>query len=567
MALGVDPLLVQHDEFLRDLADGGTDLALGLGEVAATEAVQRRCLATDVLPERVDLVRRHVQLVAALVRHEQVVAFDATDRAFDHAFVLADAVLVVHDVVAGLEVLERGRALALAGAGLAVGTPATRQVGLGDDGELGVGHGAPAVQRGHRDVAAGSTQIGAVAGDRELEVLVEQDLAQPLGRPGAVGSHRDRESVGEEAAESVGQSGAVAADRAPPGRLHERGVGRLGRGVDRPEAGVAAGEQVVGRSVQPRELLVGVACPGRRQGFRQVVLLGEQVGRPVAHAAWFDQDRLGLGREHIGQQHVLVDEPRHPRLHAVEVRALRQPLPLFPAPRLRADQGRGPVAHVVGRHQFSGGEDQRLVEVGDRPLVVDAERGEAVDLVAPQVDADRCVGRRRVHVDDRSTPRELAPVLDELFAAVPELHELSAELVGVDDRVLAHRDRLDLGGAGPELLQECPHAGHDDLRAAGAVAEPPQHLQPCAHGLDRRAHAFERERLPGREVGDLVVADVLAQVVVQLSGHGAGGAGDDERPVVGQVREGGDRDRPRHLDDREARLWVGQRSRQARFVT
>ena len=64
---GVDPLLVQHDEFLGDLAHGAAHPRLGLGEVGAAEAVQRRRLAADVLAQRVDLIAGHVQLVAALV--------------------------------------------------------------------------------------------------------------------------------------------------------------------------------------------------------------------------------------------------------------------------------------------------------------------------------------------------------------------------------------------------------------------------------------------------------------------------------------------------------------------
>ena len=74
-----------------------------------------------------------------------------------------------------------------------------------------------------------------------------------------------------------------------------------------------------------------------------------------------------------------------------------------------------------------------LVEVADRALVVDAERREPVDLVAPQVDADRGVGGGREHVDDRAATGELAAVLDELLAAVAELDEATAEVVGVDD--------------------------------------------------------------------------------------------------------------------------------------
>ena len=160
VALGVDALLVEHDEFLGDLAHRRADLALGLREVGAAEAVQLRCLAADVLAQRVDLVGRHVELVAALVRDQQVVALDAADRPLDHALVLADTVLVVHDVVAGLEVLERRRRLALLLAHGAVGAASAGEIALGDDRHLGVRQGAATVQRSDGDAAAG-LQVGA----------------------------------------------------------------------------------------------------------------------------------------------------------------------------------------------------------------------------------------------------------------------------------------------------------------------------------------------------------------------------------------------------------------------
>ena len=201
VADGVDPGLVQHDQFLGDLTNGGADLALRLREIAATETVQGRCLAADVLPQGVDLVGRHVQLVAALVGDQQVVAFDPADRALDHAFVVPDTVLVVHDVVAGLEVLEGGGSLAARWTRLAVCSSAPGEIALGDHGDLGVRHGAAAMDRCDDDRPAGSGR-GTVAGDGEVEPLVEQDLVQPIGRPGAVGCDRDREAL----ADQVGQA-------------------------------------------------------------------------------------------------------------------------------------------------------------------------------------------------------------------------------------------------------------------------------------------------------------------------------------------------------------------------
>ena len=197
VADGVDPGLVQHDQFLGDLTNRRADLALRLGEIAAAETVQGRRLAADVLPQGVDLVGRHVQLVAALVGDQQIVALDPADRALDHAFVVPDTVLVVHDVVAGLEVLEGGGSLATRWTRLAVCSPAPGEIAFCDHGDLGVRHGAAAMDRCDDDRPAGSGR-GTVAGDGEVEPLVEQDLVQPIGRPGAVGCDRDREALADQ---------------------------------------------------------------------------------------------------------------------------------------------------------------------------------------------------------------------------------------------------------------------------------------------------------------------------------------------------------------------------------
>ena len=113
--------------------------------------------------------------------------------------------------------------------------------------------------------------------------------------------------------------------------------------------------------------------------------------------------------------------------------ALGEALPLLAAPRLGGDEAARPLAHGLVGQQLAGREDLHLVEVGDRALVVDAERRQAVDLVAPQVDAHRHVAGGGEHVDDRAAPGDLAAVLDQLLAAVPERHQPAHQVVGIDD--------------------------------------------------------------------------------------------------------------------------------------
>ena len=84
--------------------------------------------------------------------------------------------------------------------------------------------------------------------------------------------------------------------------------------------------------------------------------------------------------------------------------SLRKPFPLFTTPRFGGDERRRPVAHVIGRHQLAGREDHCLCQVSKRTLIVDAKRGQSVDLVSPQVDTDRGVSSRWVYVDDRAAP-------------------------------------------------------------------------------------------------------------------------------------------------------------------
>src|SRR5690606_5938968 len=66
--------------------------------------------------------------------------------------------------------------------------------------------------------------------------------------------------------------------------------------------------------------------------------------------------------------------------------------------------------------------------------------------------------------------------------------------------------------------------------------------------------------------GHLVGADELAEIVVQLAGHRAGGGRDHERRVRREMRQRGDRERPRNLVDRQAGRRVAERANEPGLI-
>ena len=281
--------------------------------------------------------------------------------------------------------------------------------------------------------------------------------------------------------------------------------------------------------MQAGERSVGVAGPGRGEGACEIIFFRDQVGGPIAHTAWLDEDDLRIVGEHVGEQEIFVDEPGQPALHSIERGTFGEPLPLFTAPWLGFDEFRGALADVVGDDEFSRWEDDDLVQVVCRTLIVDTELRQPVDFVSPEVDSDRGVSGRRIDVDDCPALRELAAVLDQPFAPVPELDKPSRQLFGVDFRPWPDNYRIDGCGTRAELLKERSDAGNDDCGASIWVAQPPEHFEALAHCFDAGADAFEGQGFPSWELHDFALGEELAEVVNELAGHRAGGATDHER--------------------------------------
>ncbi len=256
-------------------------------------------------------------------------------------------------------------------------------------------------------------------------------------------------------------------------------------------------------------------APRDGEGPRQGRLLVVELGGAVTDAAGIDEHDAPAGTHEVGQDALGVDEPREPRLHAVEDLALRQPLPLRASPRLGTDEGGGPGTHVLGGEHLATPEELDLTEVPHRTLVPGVELGETVDLVAPQVDPHRQLGGRRVHVDDPAPHGELAPVLDLVLAPVAESDEPGYELVQLETIAACHVHGNSGLLEGAQALQQGAHRGHDHRRGAVGVLDAPQQPQAPPHGRHLGADAFEGQGVPRREQRHGVVPEEGAEVVAE----------------------------------------------------
>src|SRR5207237_3296686 len=80
-------------------------------------------------------------------------------------------------------------------------------------------------------------------------------------------------------------------------------------------------EQAVEREMQTRVPVAFVLTDGPprlRQRASKVGFLGDDVGGAVTQALGLDEDDLGIVGKQIEQNVLAIDEPRQPRLHAVE---------------------------------------------------------------------------------------------------------------------------------------------------------------------------------------------------------------------------------------------------------
>src|SRR3954452_23812460 len=151
LALGVEV-----DELAGERLGGAASAELLLFPLLATEGGELRVarVGADVAADLVELGAGDADAVAVAVLELQVVARDAADGLRLEAEEARDAVVLVHDRVAGAQLGEAGERAA-ARAGALGAAPAAQQAVLGQDRDLGGGPDEPLAQPGSGKQHAG----------------------------------------------------------------------------------------------------------------------------------------------------------------------------------------------------------------------------------------------------------------------------------------------------------------------------------------------------------------------------------------------------------------------------
>jgi hypothetical protein len=185
---------VQLDHLLCHRGHGLTHLRLLLGPVLAPHPGHPRCLPARVAPHSRQLVDRYVETVLSGIGDDQIVPFDPGHRPGDEALEAADAVLVMHDVVALGQVTVLLGSLAPGPAGPSMGAAAAGDLLLPQDRSPDA-RGDEAAMDPERD--DGRTRGLETVQTIDGQALLGQGRRHPVGGGHSVHRHHDVDLPGQ----------------------------------------------------------------------------------------------------------------------------------------------------------------------------------------------------------------------------------------------------------------------------------------------------------------------------------------------------------------------------------
>ncbi len=262
--------------------------------------------------------------------------------------------------------------------------------------------------------------------------------------------------------------------------------------------------------------------------------------RAGADALGVDENDARSIRQHVDERlHAGRQQRRHERLHALDGDALadlRQHV--GDAQQARRELSRA-LTDLGGEQQFAARRGPQPVRVDlERTLVGHLEPADLLDGVAPELQAHRVILGGREHVEDATAHGELAAALDHVDARVGRGDEGFHDVLERALVTCGEAHGFEVAEALRHGLHEGAHRRDDDADgpvrpARFRVPEAAQHGETPPDRVGTRRHALVRQRLPRRELGDVVVVDEVAQ---------------GRRHVVGLApRRGDDEHRPRRV--------------------
>ena len=519
---------VELEQVARDVLDGLAHLALLPLPLAAGQAVQlgRLALGADVLLHPIQLIRGHVQLVGALVADVQKVAVGALAGQAHHAHELAHAVVLVHHVIAHLQIGEGGDLLARARTAAALLAVHAVDVGLGHQRKpdlrieeapvqrqredpdlplrqrlrrlrqklcravlilqrllqaLAAGHAArqqrhlPAVLPPFLQIQRQLPDVRLIAGG-----VAALNLDQRLGPEVPLGA---QEGIGNQYAAPVhtGEQLVVAQQQL---RLHRQRVAALQRRrqqlLELQKAVLAALAQAL-RLVEHDQRIVEVFkdCAARveqhrQDGFRTVEAaarlqrIDDLQKAPVAagcdgRALRVRSLLLVLRR---GLQELLEGREAELRLQLLLALCLR--LVFAALLQLEAQELRRTPGLVLREQKLLGRIDARGLPAGDGALGHDVEAADGVDLVVEELDAQRIGLADGVHVQDAAAQCALPSGLHQLHALIARVNQQLHQVAWLHARGFVQRHHvIPEALRGQHAVQRCVHRHHQRLHCAG----------------------------------------------------------------------------------------------------
>ena len=226
-------------------------------------------------------------------------------------------------------------------------------------------------------------------------------------------------------------------------------------------------------------------------------------------------DPLGIAGQDEAARGNVVEQQLHPvgqhrreRFHALDRDAVRQLAQDFGQSRIFLRELPGPLAYFRGEQQLPAGRCPQPLRGGvQTALVGGPEVADLLDRVPPEFHPEGMLLGGREHIQDAAADRDLATMLDQVGARVPDVHQVRDDLLEVGRLAAPQGHWLQVTQTAHHRLQQAAHRGDQHTEGTGPdaagvrVGEPAQHGQPPPRRIRARREPFVREGLPGREAG------------------------------------------------------------------